>query len=136
MKILLSKEEMKQVTILRNIFKGRYVECFLNSSDKITSVIRVLKKQERVFQGSYWNQSHEPLRADINVFYFSSSDAVSLYMKAFYDNKEIGFNIEIDINDLRQVTKQTVLTDLKLTPLVKGVVIKLKDLGQTTLESI
>ena len=57
-------------------------------------------------------------------------------MKAFYDNKEIGFNIEIDINDLRQVTKQTVLTDLKLTPLVKGVGIKLKDLGQTTLESI
>ena len=136
MKILLSQEEMKQVTILRNIFKGRYVECFLNSSDKNTSVIRVLKKQERVFQGSYWNQSHEPFREDVNVFYFSSSDAVSLYVKAFYDNKEIGFNIEIDINDLRQVTKQTVLTDLKLTPLVKGVGIKLKDLGQTTLESI
>ena len=59
MKILLSKEEMTQVTILRNIFKGRYVECFLNSSDKITSVIRVLKKQERVFQGSYLPRGRE-----------------------------------------------------------------------------
>ncbi len=138
MQLVLAKEEMKQVTKLRNLFKGLYVRCFMSIAVENTDVVRVLSKQNRATQGNWWRDHHKASqeREMLNVFYFSDSDNVSIELKATFDNKEFNFSIVVPINELRQITKQTNLSDLIIKPDFHCVFVTLKNIGEVALETI
>lgn len=138
MQLVLTKEEMKQVTILRNLFKGQYVQCFMATVVENTDVVRASKKQDRVTQGNWWRDHHKSSqeREMLNVFYFSDSDNVSIELKATFDIKEFNFTIVIPIDALRQITKQTKLSDLIIKPEFHSVSVALKNIGEIALETI
>lgn len=138
MQLVLTKEEMKQVTKLRNLFKGQYVRCFMSIAVENTDVVRVLKKQERVTQGNWWKKhiTTNQEREMINVFYFSDSDDVHIELKATFDGKEFNFTVSVPINVLREVTKQTKLSDLIFKPEFHCVSVALKNIGEIALETI
>lgn len=131
--VKLTTEEMKQVTILRNLFKGQKVDCKLSVDSDVTSVT-ILKKQERATQENWWQKRNSAIK--MNVYYFSDSDTVTTDLIAYYNNKQINLQVAINIEDLRRIKKHTELKDLSITPEIRCIRVELKDVGQITLETL